>query len=67
MLDEEQHRYLKQEAKAQKLSISEVVRQLLDREMRKIAYAQADGAGIIAEHASSGPETEIHHDEVLYR
>ena len=67
MLDEEQHRYLQQEAKAQQKSISEVVRQLLDREMRTIAYAQADGASLIAEHASSGPKIEIHHDEVLYR
>jgi post-segregation antitoxin (ccd killing protein) len=66
MLDEEQHWYVQQEARAQGISISEVVRSLLDRELRKASRAQAEGAEVIASNAASGPKTELHHDEVLY-
>lgn len=67
MLDKEQHWYLQQEAKAKRISMSEVIHRLLGRELRKVSCAQTQGAGIIAKHASSGPKTELHHDEVLYR
>ena len=66
MLDEEQHWYLQQEARAQGISMSEVIRSLLDRELRKVSRAQAEGAEIIASNAASGHEAELHHDEVLY-
>ena len=67
MLDEEQHQYLQREARARNVSISEVLRRLLSEEMSKISHAQVRGAEMIAEHAESGPEAEVQHDEVLYR
>jgi negative regulator of replication initiation len=67
MLDEEQHQYLQREARALGISISEVIRRLLAKELQKVSYSQVEGAGIIAENAAAGPEAELHHDEVLYR
>lgn len=67
ILQEEHHRFLMEEARAKKISISEVVRRLIEEKQRALSLAQAQGALEIARGALPGPEDSPHHDEVLYR
>ncbi|KKM11024.1 hypothetical protein SY88_10620 [Clostridiales bacterium PH28_bin88] len=67
LIDERHHRFLIQEARSKKISISEVVRNLIDEKQKELSEAQAKGAMEMIKGAVSGPAESIHHDEVLYR
>ena len=67
MLEESQHRFLIEEARLKGISLSEVIRQLIEEKQKKISMAQAAGAMEMSRGAVPGPGGEFHHDEVLYK
>lgn len=67
MLEERQRCFLLEESRQKGISLSEIIRQLIDEKERITAKAQVDGAVKIAEGAVPGPDESIRHDEVLYR
>ncbi len=67
MVREEQHDYLIQQAAVNNVSISEVIRKLIDEKMTKTIARQSSGGLKMAESAADGPADYTDHDEVLYR
>lgn len=67
MLEETQHRFLTEVARLKGISLSEVIRQLIEEKQREISQAQADGALEMSKGAVAGNGDDIHHDEVLYK
>jgi predicted CopG family antitoxin len=67
MLEEKQHRFLLEESRRKGISMSEVIRQLVNEKERELAKAQVKGAVEIAGGAVPGPDESIPHDEVLYK
>ncbi len=67
MLEESQHRFLTEEARLKGISLSEVIRQLIEEKQKKISIAQAAGALEMSRGAVPGPGDGLHHDEVLYK
>ncbi|WP_258361075.1 hypothetical protein [Moorella sulfitireducens (nom. illeg.)] len=67
LLQEEQHRFLLEQARLKKMSISAVVRHLIEEKQEELSLAQARGALEMARGAVTGPAESVHHDEVLYR
>lgn len=67
MLEESQHRFLAEEARLKGISLSEVVRQLIEEKQRRISMEQAAGALEMSRGAVPGPGNGFHHDEVLYK
>lgn len=67
LIDEKHHRFLVQEARSKKISISELIRKLIEEKQQELSEAQARGALEMAKGAVAGPSENIHHDEVLYR
>lgn len=64
---EEQHDYLAQQAAVNNISISEVIRNLIDEKMADTMASQSHGGINMAESAVDGPTDHTDHDEVLYR
>ncbi len=64
---EEQHEYLTQQATVNSISISEVIRKLIDEKMAETIAKQSRGGMKMAESAADGPADYTDHDEVLYR
>ncbi|MGM0652980.1 MAG: hypothetical protein ACQES4_09420 [Bacillota bacterium] len=64
---EEQHDYLAQQAAVNNISISEVIRNLIDEKMADTMARQSHGGINMAESAADGPSDYTDHDEVLYR
>ena len=64
---EEQHDYLTQQAAVHSISISEVIRKMIDEKMIETAAKQSAGGLKMAESAADGPAEYVDHDEVLYR
>ena len=67
LLQEEQHRFLLEQARLKKMSLSAVVRHLIEEKQEDLSLAQARGAMEMARGAVAGPAEAIHHDEVLYQ
>ncbi len=67
MLEETQHRFLVEMARIKGISLSEVIRQLIEEKFKEIALAQADGALEMSKGAGEGDGQDFHHDEVLYK
>ncbi|QGP93039.1 hypothetical protein MGLY_24360 [Neomoorella glycerini] len=67
LLQEEQHRFLLEQARLKKISISAVVRHLIEEKQEELSLAQARGALGMARGAVAGPAEAVHHHEVLYR
>jgi len=64
---EEQHDYLTQQAAVNNISISEVIRKLIDEKMADTIARQSRGGMQMAENAADGPSDYVDHNEVLYR
>jgi len=67
LVKEEQHDYLVQQAMVNNISISEVIRKLIDEKMAKTIAKQSLGGMQMAQSAAEGPTDYTDHDEVLYR
>lgn len=67
LVREEQHDYLIQQAAVNNVSISEVIRKLIDEKMTETIARQSRGGLKMAESAADGPADYTDHDEVLYR
>ncbi len=67
MVKEEQHEYLMQQAAVNSVSISEVIRNLIDEKMAETVNRQSRGGVQMAESAADGPAEYTDHDDVLYR
>ncbi|TEB07737.1 hypothetical protein Psch_01292 [Pelotomaculum schinkii] len=67
MLEESQHRFLTEVARLKGISLSEVIRQLIEEKQREISLAQAEGAVDMSKGAVAGDGGNVHHDEVLYK
>jgi len=67
LVREEQHEYLTQQAAVNNVSISEVVRKLIDEKMAETIARQSRGGMQMAGNAADGPADYTDHDEVLYR
>ncbi len=63
---EEQHDYLTQQAAVNNISISEVIRKLIDKKMVDTIARQSRGGMQMAENAADGPSDYTDHNEVLY-
>jgi predicted CopG family antitoxin len=67
LVKEEQHDYLVQQAAVNDISISEVIRRLIDKKITETIARQSRGGIDMAESAVEGPAEYTDHDEVLYR
>ncbi|MDY6826600.1 MAG: hypothetical protein SVV67_05415 [Bacillota bacterium] len=67
MIREEQHDYLAQQAAVNNISISEMIRKLIDEKMAETIARQSRGGMQMTESAVDGPAEYTDHDEVLYR
>lgn len=67
LLQEDQHRFLLEQARLKKMSLSAVVRRLIEEKQQELSLAQARGGLEMAQGAVAGPAEPVHHDEVLYR
>jgi len=67
LFTEEQYRFLVEEARTRGISLSELIRRLVEEKRSLMTEAQRRGAEEMAEGAVEGPGDGLHHDEVLYR
>ncbi len=67
LVKEEQHDYLVQQAAVNDISISEVIRRLIDNRITETIVRQSRGGIDMAESAAKGPAEYTDHDQVLYR
>ncbi|MDH7577549.1 MAG: ribbon-helix-helix protein, CopG family [Bacillota bacterium] len=67
LLTEEQYKFLTEEARTRGVSLSELIRQLVEEKRSSLTEAQRRGAEEMAGGAVEGPGEVLHHDEVLYR
>ncbi len=67
LIKEEQHDYLVQQAAVNDISISEVIRRLIDNRITENIARQSRGGIDMAESAAEGPAEYTDHDQVLYR
>jgi len=67
MLEEEQHKFLLEEAKSKGISLSEAIRRLIAEKQRSISLTQSKGGLEMAQKAIAGPADYLHHDEILYK
>ena len=63
MLEEEQHKFLLEEARSKGISLSEAIRRLIEEKQREISLAQSKGGLEISQKAIDGPADYLHHDE----
>lgn len=66
-VSKEQHDYLTQQAVFNNISISEVIRMLVDEKIAETAARQSRGGMKMAETAADEPADYTDHDGVLYR
>ena len=67
LVKEEQYDYLIQQAAVKDISISEVIRRLIDNSINDTIARQSRGGIEMAESAAEGPTEYTDYDEVLYR
>jgi len=67
LLQEDQHRFLSEQARLKKMSLSAIVRRLIEEKQEELSQTQARGALEMAGGAVDGPSDAVHHDEVLYQ
>ncbi|HIE12299.1 MAG TPA: ribbon-helix-helix protein, CopG family [Desulfotomaculum sp.] len=67
LLTEEQHRFLTEEARTRGVSLSELIRRLVEEKRSLLTEAQRRGAEEMAREAVEVPSETVHHNEVLYR
>ncbi|GAB6274871.1 MAG: hypothetical protein STSR0004_17360 [Peptococcaceae bacterium] len=67
LLKEDQHRFLQEEARLKNVSISEVIRELIEEKRKQMSLSQVKGALEMANGAIAGPADSFHHDKVLHR
>ena len=67
LLTEDQYNFLTEEARSRGLSLSELIRRIVEERRFLLAEAQRRGAEEMADGAIEGPGDTPHHDEVLYR
>ena len=66
MLEEEQHKFLLEEARSKGISLSKAIRRLIEEKQREISLAQSKGGLEMAQKAIAGPADYLHHDEVTF-
>jgi len=64
MPEEEQHKFLLEEARSKGISLSETIRRLVSEKQREISLAQSKGGLEIAQKAVAGPADYLHHQEL---
>ncbi len=67
LLTEEQYKFLTEEARTRGVSLSELIRRLVEEKRFSLTETQRRGAEEMAGGAVEGPGEALHHDEVLYR
>jgi len=67
LLEEEQHKFLLEEARKKGVSLSELFRRLITEKQHEISLVQSKGGLEMAKTAVPGPSGHTHHDEVLYK
>ncbi|KFD40743.1 hypothetical protein HX99_03005 [Peptococcaceae bacterium SCADC1_2_3] len=66
MLEEEQHKFLLEEARSKGISLSKAIRRLIEEKQREISLAQSKGGLEMAQKAIAGPADYLHHDKVTF-
>jgi len=67
MLEEEQHKFLLEEARSKGISLSEAIRRLIAEKQRSISLTQSKGGLEMAQKAIAVPADYLHHERQAYR
>ncbi|MEW6174033.1 MAG: ribbon-helix-helix protein, CopG family [Bacillota bacterium] len=67
LFTEDLYNFLTEEARSRGLSLSELIRRIVEEKRSLLTEAQRRGAEEMANGAVEGPGDASHHDEVLYQ